>query len=361
MQQQPYHLLWPFVFAIIVTALLIPVWISACKKWGLFDEPDSRKHHRVITPSMGGIAIFAGLFCSYLAFADIADHNKLRYLFAGSLVLFFTGFFDDLLNVRPQKKLIMQTISILVIFYGGYRLPAIEMIPGTGTLPAYLTLALTLIAALVFINAYNFIDGIDGLAGSLGVIASSCMGALFFYYNKPDFAIFAFCITGALMAFLFYNFYPAKIFMGDTGSLVVGFLLIALGIELLQTGAKNSVIAVPPTFILALLFVPLYDFCRVVCWRLFHGTSPFKADRNHLHHMILMHGFGHRSTTLIVSAFALLIISLHQLFADLTALEFISISIMLSLLLFNNVSLAALSRIRTLFFSGNSAVETNRG
>src|SRR5688572_33147315 len=115
------HFLTPFALAMIITIVLLPLWIAVCTRLKLFDEPDGRKHHIGVTPSMGGIAIFAGLFISFLIFAEVYEHNKIRYLFGAAMILFFTGFFDDLMDIPPSNKLLLQIVSTSIIFYGGFK------------------------------------------------------------------------------------------------------------------------------------------------------------------------------------------------------------------------------------------------
>ncbi|MBL0340757.1 MAG: undecaprenyl/decaprenyl-phosphate alpha-N-acetylglucosaminyl 1-phosphate transferase [Bacteroidetes bacterium] len=349
------HFVTPFGLALVITLLLIPVWIKICGKWKLFDEPDSRKHHTRITPSMGGIAIVAGIFTSFLVFADLQEPDKIRYLFGAVLILFFTGFFDDLMNVPPIKKLALQCISACAIYFGGFKLIHLYGILWIHEVPELFQLPITLFLVVMFTNAFNFIDGADGLAGCLGVIATSCMGALFFHYGKFDYAVLTFCITGALLGFLFFNFSPARIFMGDTGSLVVGFMISVLSIELINSGASQPEIAVSPAFIYAVLFVPLFDISRVFMIRLVNGNSPFHADRNHLHHLILSYGFGHRSTALIMSAISLLFISLQQLLPFIPVNLFIACSLLIMMLLINPRVLGYAAQLHHAVFGNSSA------
>ena len=164
------HNVAPFGLSLLIAIVLIPVWISICRKWHLFDEPDARKHHRHLTPSMGGIAIFAGLFISYLSFAIIEDPESMRYLFGASLILFFTGFFDDLMDVPARNKLMLQIGSAAVVFAGGFRIESLGGFLGIYEIPFVIQLPLTLFFIVAFTNAFNFIDGIDGLAASLGLV-----------------------------------------------------------------------------------------------------------------------------------------------------------------------------------------------
>ncbi len=308
------HFVLPFALAMAISIGLIPLWIAVCRRWKLFDEPDSRKHHTSITPSMGGIAIFAGIYIAFIVFADIIDHNKIRYLFGAVLILFFTGFFDDLMDIPPSKKMMLQAISSCIIYYGGFRISSLDGLLWMHEIPELLQLPITMFMVILFTNAYNFIDGVDGLAGSLGVIITSCFGALFFHYGKTDFAVLSFCATGALLGFLFFNFSPARIFMGDTGSLVVGFMIAVLAIELLNSGIAQPELAPSPVLLIAILFVPLYDISRVFLIRMLNGSSPFRADRNHMHHLMLGFGFGHRSVALMMASMSLIMVLIPQFF-----------------------------------------------
>lgn len=344
------YILTPFGFALIATIMLIPVWISVCRKFRLFDEPDERKHHTVMVPSMGGIAIFAGIFCSFLVFGQVQDNTALQYLLGAVLILFFTGFFDDLINVSPLKKIIFQSVSTIIAFYAGFRIDHLGGILGIYEIPEVMQLPLTLWFVVLFTNAYNFIDGADGLAGSIGVIMSSSLGAVFYHYGIYDYSILCFCITGALLGFLFYNFSPAKIFMGDTGSLVIGFTTAILAVKLLNPEINSGVEKVSPAYLVAALFIPLFDFIRVVILRSSKGYSPFKADRNHIHHLILKQGFGHRSVAIIMASFHLMIMSLHHLMVDVSVNLFMVIATLAGILFFNQKTISALASVRGFVF-----------
>ncbi len=313
-QEYFFHFVMPFGLAMVISIVLIPLWITVCKRWKLFDEPDNRKFHVSATPSMGGIAIFAGLFIAYLVFAEIYDHEKIRYLFGAVLILFFTGFFDDLMDIPASKKMLWQILSTCVIYYGGFRIHSFDGLLWIYEFPELFQFPITLFLVVLFTNAYNFIDGVDGLAASLGIVITSCFGAMFFHYGKTDYAVLSFCATGALLGFLFFNFSPAKIFMGDTGSLVIGFMISAMTIELLNSGIAQPDIAFSPVLLVAILFIPLYDITRVFLIRILNGSSPFHADNNHMHHLMLGFGFGHRSVAFLLTSMGLLFPVLTQIF-----------------------------------------------
>jgi len=336
----------PFGLAMVLTFVLLPVWISICKKWHLFDEPDNRKHHVQLIPSMGGIAMFAGLCISFMVFAEITDHVKIRYIVAGSLILFFTGFFDDLMNIPASKKLMFQIIAATVVYFAGFRIFTILGLANIGDIPIIIGYPLTIFIIATFTNAYNFIDGTDGLAASIGIVISASLGVMFLIVAKPDFATFAFCLTGSLMGFLFFNFYPAKIFMGDTGSLFVGFTLIVMAIELYSTIVSAPELNLNPAIVPAILFVPFFDIVRVTVIRLINGKSLFTPDRTHLHHKVMSFGFGHAGTTLLISTFTSSIIALQLLLNQYSMLTFLVVAILYALLVTNYKFLSLLAAIR---------------
>lgn len=343
----------PFVLAITITVVLIPAWIKVCRQWKLFDKPDVRKHHAGTTPTMGGLAIFAGVFISFFIFSGDYEFDKLKFILGASILLFFTGFFDDLMNIPPYKKLVMQIIASLIIIAGGTRLTNMYGILGIYEIPVWLQVPVTLFIVLLFVNAFNFIDGIDGLAATLGIIISAIFGFLFFKHGQVDFALLCFCLTGALTGFLFFNFHPAKIFMGDTGSLVIGLLLISFAINLLGMNhlSEGEVVVISPSFIFAVLFIPIYDITRVSVIRMLNGDSPFKPDRNHIHHMILRQGFGHRGASFILAAFNLLMILLQYFLSSINVNGFIILSICAAVLTVNAFVMIQIAGLRNKYFS----------
>jgi UDP-GlcNAc:undecaprenyl-phosphate GlcNAc-1-phosphate transferase len=347
------HQVAPFGVSLIIVIVLTPVWISICKKWNLFDEPDSRKHHRHMIPSMGGIAIFAGLFISFLSFAEIHDLEKLRFLFGAALILFFTGFFDDLMDVPAKNKLMLQIGSGLVAFAGGYRIETFNGFLGIHEIPLLVQLPATVLLIVGFTNAFNFIDGIDGLAATLGLVFSFTMGILFLEYAKTDYAMLCFCMCGALAGFLVYNISPARIFMGDTGSLIVGFVVVILAVELCNAVAADPNPAYSnPSRVLAILFVPLFDISRVLVIRFLNGNSPFAPDRNHLHHLILKFGFGHTAAMAIIVSISIGIILLQHFMQSADMHIFLLAACACSLLAINSRTLLMLVRMRSFLKPG---------
>jgi UDP-N-acetylmuramyl pentapeptide phosphotransferase/UDP-N-acetylglucosamine-1-phosphate transferase len=171
---------------------------------------------------------------------------------------------------------------------------------------------LSVFTYIVIINAFNLIDGVDGLAGGVGLIASVAFGTWFFFAGDMVYSVLAFALAGGLLGFLRFNFHPAKIFMGDSGSLTVGFLMAVLAIEMVEyksTDLPESVQNISkPILAMAVLVYPLIDTFRVFLLRAFKGISPFTADRNHIHHQLIDLGLNHKKTVLIIYLFNILVI-----------------------------------------------------
>lgn len=339
----------PFSFSLLVTALIIPKWIKLCAKWKLFDRPDSRKHHVAVIPSLGGIAIFAGINISFFissAADSFVNDSILRYVLGSCFILFFTGFFDDLMEISAKRKLVIQTIAALFVAYGGLRLKTLHGFLGVQELPILAQYGITVFVILFLVNAYNFIDGIDGLAATIGLIIFTLFAVLFYMKQEMVYTTLCLCVIGSLTAFIFFNFEPAKIFMGDTGSLVIGFLLACCSIKLLAVAAAGTATAYSPLLIVAALFILIFDLSRVVFIRLANGISPFTADRSHLHHMVCRQEFGHRGATIILALFNLLFIGMVFFFNQLSIAGFFILCFCLAVILINSKVLGVVAIIR---------------
>jgi UDP-N-acetylmuramyl pentapeptide phosphotransferase/UDP-N-acetylglucosamine-1-phosphate transferase len=338
----------PFAAAILIAVFTTGLWIKASLLWHLFDKPDARKHHFEATPSMGGIGIFSSLVITFLLFCGFHDFTQLHAVLAASCILFFTGFFDDLLNLAPFKKFIMQVLAAFIVCYNGVVISNLHGFLGIYQLPEGYAVAFTMLVIVFFVNAFNFIDGIDGLAGSLGAVSSFIFAIMAFRLGQGDLALLSFCLTGSLLGFLFWNKHPARIFMGDTGSLTVGFLLIIQGIMILNL---NPVVnewneSASMTFVFSVLFIPAYDLIRVVVIRIVSGDSPMKPDRNHLHHMIGRQNFGHNGICFIILVFNLSLILFQEQFRFIHINYFIIISILMTMLTLNSYFIRRVAYLR---------------
>jgi UDP-GlcNAc:undecaprenyl-phosphate/decaprenyl-phosphate GlcNAc-1-phosphate transferase len=308
-----FDVLLSIVIAFTVTFLAIPVIITVAETKKLFDVPDERKVHITPVTPLGGLGIFAGFIFACLLTVRFGIAQEFQYFMAASLVIFFLGLKDDILVISPIKKFIGQVLAaFLVIYYGGAQIKSMHGFLGLYQMPEMFSLILTYFAVIVIINSFNLIDGVDGLAGSLGLMASSIFGIYFLMVDMPAYSILAFSMAASLLAFLIFNFQPAKIFMGDTGSLLVGLvsaILVIKFINVANTGDTTYPITSAPAVGFAILLIPLLDTLRVFGIRIYYRRSPFSPDRNHIHHILLDKGFSHRAITLIIVACNMLAIA----------------------------------------------------
>ncbi|TPE39978.1 glycosyltransferase family 4 protein [Pontibacter mangrovi] len=296
-----------FLTAFIITYFAVPSVIKVASLRNLFDEPNERKLHHQTIPALGGVAIFAGIFFSVLFWAEGFNFSLLRWIVLSLVIIFLLGLKDDIVAIDPLKKLVgLLVASGLVIVYGDLRIHSFYGLLGLNELPYVISVLFTLFVFVVIINAVNLIDGINGLAGGVGTIASAAFGALFLYNGNVNAAAIAFATAGALLAFLRYNFAKAKIFMGDGGALVIGFVLSVLCVRFLNAELIIEPISLQPIstplVALAILIIPLVDTLRVFTIRILQKRSPFSADRNHIHHMLLDLGYSHRRSAVILYA-----------------------------------------------------------
>ncbi|HEY8388964.1 MAG TPA: MraY family glycosyltransferase [Parasegetibacter sp.] len=283
-----------------ITFLSIPVIIRVAEMKKLFDVPDARKVHVTPIPSLGGLGIFAGFTLAVLLSVPTSALAEFQYFLAAGFIIFFLGIKDDILVLSPLKKFIGQLLAAFIIVYkGGVQIKSMHGFLGIYEMPEMFSLVFTYLTIIVIINSFNLIDGVDGLAGSLAFMTCALFGLYFLAVDLPNYAILAFSVCGALLAFLIFNFNPAKIFMGDTGSLLIGLITSILVIKFIDVAdtAANYPIKASPAVGFSLMIVPLLDTLRVFSTRMLHRRSPFSPDRNHVHHLLLDWGFGHRAIT----------------------------------------------------------------
>ncbi|MCW9709117.1 MraY family glycosyltransferase [Fodinibius salsisoli] len=308
------------LFAYLISSFSIPVIIRAANRRNLFDHPDySRKIHSESIPTLGGIAIFASFLLSFAISSWSDSFTGFSYLVAALVILFFVGLKDDLVTLSAKVKLGAQISAVGLVMYGsGIIINDFYGMFGLAEIPLWIALPITLFTVIVVINAVNLIDGIDGLAGGFGVLASLLFGAGFMFAGQWPMVAFSLCLAGALLGFLRYNFSPASIFMGDTGSMILGFLLSVQAIAFLNLGSVPAFTALfgntVSVLTVAILAFPLFDTLRVVVKRLRRGRSIFRPGQDHVHHELLRMGLSHKwaSTTLyvlssLVVGFALLL------------------------------------------------------
>ena len=330
-----------FLTAFGVTYYAIPSIIRIAREKGLTDEPGERRSHTVSTPSLGGIGIFAGLLFSVIAWTPYQLFGGLQYILCSAIVIFLIGAKDDIIPSRPGMKLVGQLFAAAILVeVAGVRIPSLYGIFGVGELPRLWSTALSVFTIIVIINAFNLIDGVNGLTGTICVIAASALGAWFYLIEHAEYTILACALIGSTVAFLKFNWTPARIFMGDTGSLLIGLMLSVLTIEFIefhQGMPRDSPYYFPaaPAAAIGFLIVPLFDTLRVFVTRVARGRSPLHPDRNHIHHLLVDLGLTHIQTTLVLGLIAILFILLAVALQDFGNL----------LLLVTMVSLAALATL----------------
>ena len=231
------------------------------------------------------------------------------------LIMFFVGMKDDIIGTAPVKKLAAHiAVAFIMIFMADIKLTSLHGLFGIREIPEWAGIMLSIFTYIVIINAFNLIDGVDGLSAGVGIIAATAFGFWFYYAGDWTYAVLAFSLAGALLGFLRFNFNPAKIFMGDSGSLVIGFLFAVMAIELVEYDAQLELPKIienisKPILSMSILVYPLVDTIRVFTLRAVKGVSPFTADRNHIHHRLMDLGLGHKQTVIVIYIFSLIIIA----------------------------------------------------
>lgn len=295
-----------FLTSLLVVIFGIPSIITVAKQKGLYDKPNHRKLHTNKIPRLGGLGIIAGFSIAVSIWGLPTEvGSRLQYLQAALIILFFSGLKDDVVALSPMKKLMSQIFATALVVIGeNIRITGFYGLFGINDIPVWISYALSIFTIVVITNAFNLIDGVDGLAGGLGFIISVTFGLWFNFIDQVGWAIIAFGLAGALLGFLVFNFNPAKIFMGDAGSLFTGFLLAVMAIKFIEFNnplVQNYYkITTAPVIAIAILIIPLYDTLRVFTIRLLKKKSPFTADRNHLHHTLLKTGMGHKEVSMLM-------------------------------------------------------------
>ncbi|WP_242922034.1 MraY family glycosyltransferase [Pontibacter liquoris] len=299
MDQSIFSLVFSFSWAFLVAIFAVPSIIRVAHLKNILDQPNSRTVHESLTPRLGGVAMFAGFMSALTIFAEL--NNGVQQLLAGCIILFFIGLKDDLINISALKKFAVQLLATgIVMFMGDIRITSFQGIFGIGELTVGMSFGFTFLVIIGITNAINLIDGLDGLAGTIVLIIAGTFGVYFYLYGGPSYSNYsavAFCLIGGMLGFLRYNFHKATVFMGDTGSLLCGFILSILAIQFIEM----RTVPASPSVALGILFVPLFDTTRVFFIRIMKGRSPFIPDRNHIHHRLLGMGLNQIATVITLA------------------------------------------------------------
>jgi UDP-GlcNAc:undecaprenyl-phosphate GlcNAc-1-phosphate transferase len=320
-----YEIILGFITALMLVAIATPALIKVAKLKHLVDEPgDARKLHRKSVPTIGGIMIFAGTIISYsLWFPSELGNNydelgalkEFKYLVACMFILFFMGLKDDIIGMSPSKKLLVHfVVGFILVVVANIRLTQFWGLFEIDQISYSLSVALSVFIYIVIVNAINLIDGVDGLAAGTGLIASSVFSYWFFQSGDLPLALLAVGLGGSLLGFLIFNWQPAKLFMGDSGSLIIGVVLYVLAMKMIEYPPNRMSEAMmdvsKPVLAMAILSYPLIDTLRVFIIRARQGRSPFSADKNHIHHRLLALGLTHRQTCIVLYLYTVGVITL---------------------------------------------------
>ncbi|MCM1265238.1 MAG: undecaprenyl/decaprenyl-phosphate alpha-N-acetylglucosaminyl 1-phosphate transferase [Candidatus Gastranaerophilales bacterium] len=298
------------IISYILGVFIVPMVIAFSKKEGLVDMPGERKIHKIPVSRIGGVAIWSSTMLTFLLLVLLSCYpfkSLVSGLLLGGSLMFLLGLIDDIYNLNAKFKLLLQILIVTVVYFLGVRFDTIfNPLNPTGDfihLNMWFSYPLTILWIVGISNAVNFIDGVDGLAGSVITINAITLAIIALAMTPPNpiSALIAFILAGSMMAFLTFNFNPAKIFMGDSGALFSGFMLASISI----TGVmKSATLAILLPFIV--LAVPIMDITYSSLRRIFKGKSPFVADAEHIHHKLLKAGFSQKLTVVIMTAIAVI-------------------------------------------------------
>lgn len=277
-----------FTISVLVSLLVTPLVRRASVRMGFLDRPNRRKVNKQPVPLLGGLAIYAAFIAAMVFFAftrsPVLDMQKFIGMIGGSFIVVLAGIEDDIRGLSPKRKLFYQATAAMIAYLFGYSIIKLTMpFGGAFHLPDILGMGLTVLWIVGFINAVNLLDGLDGLsAGVVGIVAIS----LFFAAvrsDNPVMAVLSIGIAASVLGFLPYNFYPAKIFMGDTGSMFLGFILALITIECAYKGATFITLSLP----VVAMGVPVADTALSIIRRVLSRKKVFTADKEHIHHKLM--------------------------------------------------------------------------
>ena len=301
-----YYLTLLFVTIFLVTYILIPKIRNISLTFNLTDTPGVRSSHANTTPSFGGVAFYVSFIIALFFIQFFFENQVSLTLLVGISVLFFTGLFDDLINLRAKVKFFGQFLGVaLLMSQPDFRIISMHGFLGINEIPLIASIVGSMFFLLALINAFNLLDGIDGLTAITGIIVASFYSYMFYQLGYFYYLSISITTIATLLAFLRFNFsVKRKIFMGDTGSLTIGLVLGLLTLKLMTADAVYASLHFNPKqlplILVAVLFVPILDTCRVMMIRLLKGVSMFSADRNHIHHIIVDYGLSHRKASSLI-------------------------------------------------------------
>jgi UDP-GlcNAc:undecaprenyl-phosphate GlcNAc-1-phosphate transferase len=305
------ELLFTGFTSLIMAIIFIPVLRKIAVKIGLVDMPNYRKVHSKAVPLVGGIAIVLSsiltLSISNIFMSGVIEHS---FILGAGIILMITGVIDDKMNINAFIRLAIQFSCAYAMASSGIKITSLYGVFGVYELPVIWQYFLTIVIITGVVNAYNLMDGIDGLAGGLAIVGFSTLSVLFYMLGQYDFVILFVAIIGAIIGFLKFNLSNNKIYLGDGGSLFLGFILVVSGIKLIEMANAFESITQSTALVLVIgiFLLPVLDSLRVYRKRIKSGVSPFKADKSHLHHLFLQLGISHKFTAILITSSSLFLL-----------------------------------------------------
>lgn len=310
------------ITAFSVGFLITPIVISILRKAKIGDAPGGRKIHKNFTPSMGGIGFVVAMFITLGIWGWQFPLPDIRFLLGAIGLMFIVGLRDDMVELNAKHKLAGQFVAVLlVVVAGDIRIKDFHGFLGIQEIPLLISYGFTSFVLLALTNAFNLIDGLDGLAGTIASFSLALLGAWFYVQGLESYAVLSFSLLGGVLAFMIFNWHPAKIFMGDTGSLTLGFALGSLVVAFMESNAalpQGAFLKLEPAFTagIVLMIYPLYDMARVFTRRISQGKHPMTADKSHVHHFLMRMGLKHNEVALCLGFLQLSLILLVFILGD---------------------------------------------
>ncbi len=297
--------IFAFITALVSSLIITPLIIALANRIGALDVPeDHRRMHSSPVPRIGGLSLFFSFLIAVSIFSDLSS-EKIFGLIFGSLIIVITGLLDDLKGLGPKVKLLMQILAATVLFHYGFRIEFFtNLLEGSDIIEiGTLSYPLTVFWIVGITNTINLMDGLDGLAAGITTIAAVTLSYVAFSFGRYETLLLSLILVGANLGFLPYNFNPAKIFMGDTGALFLGFVLSAIAIE----GAVKSATAIAVILPLMALGLPIFDTAFAIFRRIITRRPLMEGDKGHLHHRLVLMGMDQKRAVLVLYLIATLL------------------------------------------------------
>jgi UDP-GlcNAc:undecaprenyl-phosphate GlcNAc-1-phosphate transferase len=308
------YIVGSLITALAVSVFIFPILIKYSHKKKIWDELSHRRIHKRLTPSIGGVAIFFGFFTATLIWQDL-NWPELKIVLGMLFIVFLLGLCDDLVHIKPIVKIAGQAVAAgLAFFLLNIKVASLYGFISDVSFHPLISFGITLFAIIIITNSFNLIDGIDGLAGTFSAVCLVTFGSWFYVIGDTYYAILCFCLLGSVIGFLIFNWEPSKIFMGDTGALLIGMMLSVLAIRFMDVNFRlpeESPFKFSSSIFTAIcvLIIPMLDTSRIIIIRLSKGISPLKADKRHIHHSLVKLGLSHQRSVFILTATHIIVVA----------------------------------------------------